>query len=306
MCPIFIGHFPQSLAPSRTALGPNRYLREHDFLIMIVLAVFLHLLVLGLLNMMPDKEVTTIPVRSLSFKIGDAPKMKSFTAPVAPSKPAQKTAPAPKPKITNNTNWRAASEPKTKPPQEKIVKVPMPVASPVATRQVPAENSSFFDFFKLEKPPEQIPAPATAIGETPRRYVRQYGSALIEAPQEKAQAAFGTTDKVATVTDASAGALTSEQEIRARYEQAISAWIEQHRIYPASARGREGRAVVRVRIDRQGYVRYYALEESSGTDALDRAAVDMIRRANPVPAVPADYPAGNLIEFLIPMTFEAP
>jgi hypothetical protein len=32
----------------------------------------------------------------------------------------------------------------------------------------------------------------------------------------------------------------------------------------------------------------------------------MIRRANPVPAIPADYPAGNLIEFLIPITFEAP
>jgi len=28
-----------------------------------------------------------------------------------------------------------------------------------------------------------------------------------------------------------------------------------------------------------------------------------VRRANPVPAVPADYPAGNLIEFLFPVNF---
>ena len=269
---------------------------------MIVLAVFLHLLVLGLLNLMPDKEVTTIPVRSLSFKIGDAPKMQSFAAPVAVSTPAKKTAPAPKATNAKTAGLRAAPKPQAKPLQEKLIEVPPPIDA----RQVPAENSSFFDFLKREKSPEKTPAPATVASETPRRYVRQYGAAPAENLQEKARAAFGASDQVATVTDVSAGALTSEQEIRARYEQTISAWIEQHRIYPASARGREGRAVVRVRIDRQGYVRYYALEESSGTDALDRAAVDMIRRANPVPAVPADYPAGNLIEFLIPMTFEAP
>jgi protein TonB len=302
MRPIFAGHFPQSLAPSRTALGPNRYLRERDFLLMIALAVLLHLLVLALLNMMPDKKVTTIPVRSLSFKIGDAPKLQSFSAPVAISAPS----PAPKATSAKNTNWRAAPKPQAKPPQEKIIEVPLPAAPTVAERQVPTENSSFFDFLTREKPPEKTPAPAVVSGETPRRYVRQYGTAPVESLSDKAQAAFAQPDAVATVTDPAAGALTSEQEIRARYEQTISAWIQQHRIYPASARGREGRAVVRVRIDRQGYVRYYALEESAGTEALDRAAVDMIRRANPVPAVPADYPAGNLIEFLIPMTFEAP
>ena len=32
----------------------------------------------------------------------------------------------------------------------------------------------------------------------------------------------------------------------------------------------------------------------------------MIRRANPVPSVPENYPAGSLIEFLIPITFAHP
>jgi protein TonB len=302
MRPIFTGRFPQALAPSRTALGPNRYLQERDFLFMLALAVLLHLLVLALLNMLPTKKVTTIPVRSLSFKIGDAAKLQTFAAPVAVSTPAKKTAPVPKATSAKTAGLRATPKPQAKPSQEKLVEVPPPINA----RQVPAENSSFFDFLKREKPPQSTSAPATVTSETPRRYVRQYGAAPSESLQEKARAAFGASHQVATVTDVSASALTSEQEIRARYEQTISAWIEQHRIYPASARGREGRTVVRVRIDRQGYVRYYALEESSGTDALDRAAVDMIRRANPVPAVPADYPAGNLIEFLIPMTFEAP
>jgi protein TonB len=64
--------------------------------------------------------------------------------------------------------------------------------------------------------------------------------------------------------------------------------------------------VMRVRIDRGGAVRYAALEESSGIDILDAAAIDMIRRANPMPAAPANYPTGDLIEFLIPITFRAP
>jgi len=98
----------------------------------------------------------------------------------------------------------------------------------------------------------------------------------------------------------------TEQAIRERYEQQISTWIERHKRYPVGADGRAGRVVIRMRIDRAGAVRYYALEQSSGVAVIDATAVDMIRRANPVPAVPANYPAGNLIEFLIPITFQAP
>lgn len=90
-----------------------------------------------------------------------------------------------------------------------------------------------------------------------------------------------------------------------RYEQTISLWVQKFKLYPEEARkqGMEGETVVRVRIDRQGNVRHYILERSTGHSELDRAAIDMIRRANPVPAVPADYPAGELLEFLIPVNF---
>lgn len=64
--------------------------------------------------------------------------------------------------------------------------------------------------------------------------------------------------------------------------------------------------MVRMCIDRGGNVRYYAIEQSSGLSIFDDAALDMIRRANPVPAVPVNYPASNLVEFLIPISFKAP
>jgi protein TonB len=111
---------------------------------------------------------------------------------------------------------------------------------------------------------------------------------------------------VSELTKTGGGTGESPQVIRERYEQQISTWVGRHTIYPPDARGREGRAVVRMRIDRTGYVRYYAIEQSSGIAAIDAAAIDMVRRANPMPSVPDNYPSGSLIEFLIPITFRAP
>ena len=103
-----------------------------------------------------------------------------------------------------------------------------------------------------------------------------------------------------------ASAAENAQAARARYEMEISGWIQKHKLYPPDANGAEGRAVVRMRIDRSGNVRYYGIEEASGNAVLDAAAIDMIRRANPMPVVPSDYPAGSLVEFLIPISFKVP
>ncbi len=96
-----------------------------------------------------------------------------------------------------------------------------------------------------------------------------------------------------------------DAEIMSRYTQLISLWIQKFKVYPedARAKGLQGATVVRIRIDRRGNINYYALERSTGIELLDHAAIDMIRRANPVPAVPNDYPAGDTFEFLIPVNF---
>lgn len=96
-----------------------------------------------------------------------------------------------------------------------------------------------------------------------------------------------------------------DAQMMARYEQLISLWIQKFKLYPDEARAQsmQGETVLRIRIDRHGNIHYYALEYSTGFQLLDRAAIDMIRRANPVPAVPLDYPAGDMFEFLIPVSF---
>lgn len=94
-------------------------------------------------------------------------------------------------------------------------------------------------------------------------------------------------------------------EILTRYEQLISLWIKKFQTYPAEAHAKsiEGETVIRIRIDRRGNIRYYALDHTTGSELLDRAALDMVLRANPVPPVPADYPPGESIEFKVPVRF---
>jgi protein TonB len=94
-------------------------------------------------------------------------------------------------------------------------------------------------------------------------------------------------------------------EAVSKYERLLSGWINNHRVnklitLPAGA---SGRVVVRLRINRRGYVIFKTIEQSSGVRELDQAAIDSVARASPVPAVPAEYPGGWQLEFLIPIAF---
>jgi protein TonB len=275
-----LGRERHALAPSTLALGPNTYLSGRDFLWMLAVAFLVHALAFGVIALWPEQTVKNIPVRALSFKLGDgervaaAPAMGATPAPA----PVLEAISPPMMQATEDDSWRA--EPELPAP---VVPEPLkPIAKP-----------------KLKPKPEKRepvakPVPSPAIADNPQQYVREVGAAPANAgiPQG-APSGVSLNDQVA-------------QAIRARYEQQISAWVQRHKIYPAEAGGREGRAIVRVRIDRLGNVRYYAIEQSAGLGSLDAAALDMIRRANPMPAVPADYPDGNLVEFLIPISFRAP
>lgn len=99
--------------------------------------------------------------------------------------------------------------------------------------------------------------------------------------------------------------IAAKGEIVGKYEQLLSGWINRHRLnkmltLPANA---SGRVVVRLRINRRGYVIFKAIEQSSGDANLDNAAIESVTRASPVPAVPQQYPGGAQLEFLIPISF---
>ncbi|OYW13925.1 MAG: hypothetical protein B7X02_01120 [Rhodospirillales bacterium 12-54-5] len=304
-----LGAKQTTLNPSLTAMGPNRYLTRDDFIKMIGVALLLHATVIGIASLFHDDRVTDIPVRALSFKIGDtehmtvsAPARIAVPAPApapvaAPAQPQRVEAPTPPP------IWQKNAAPPRISPQ--VVKIPTQPQSlpftPPRSRQHPLENPAPLAPLPPSQQPsptaQAAPAPASpplaalpdpnllsqpAVAPNPQRFVRETTAPQAAAAPTAAQAA---------------------ETVRARYEQQISAWVARH--YPADTRGLQGRIVVRVRIDRTGNVRYYGVEESSGNAASDNAATDMIRRANPMPAVPDDYPAGSLIDFIIPISFKA-
>lgn len=278
-----IGAHREALAPSGRALGRNIYLSPRDFWKMIGVAFVVHVLAVVVASLWPSNTVTDIPVRALSFRLGDADR----TAAYAPAPSVADTSPPIAPPVmqaVSADSWRATPLPSP------VVPAPLkPLPKPMKAPKVVKEVAKIKESVPL---PAQPAPPPPAIAPLPQQYVREAGGV-----PEGVSGGQGVSSNAAAQT---------EQAIRTRYEQQISGWIQRHKLYPAEAGGREGRAVVRVRIDRAGNVRYYAIEQSAGMTALDNAALDMIRRANPVPAVPENYPAGTLVEFLIPITFKAP
>lgn len=94
------------------------------------------------------------------------------------------------------------------------------------------------------------------------------------------------------------------EQVRASYEQALSAWLDRHKYYPSHLRRRklEGAGEMRIRIDRDGTVLYAAMDRSLPHSLLDEVALDWAERANPFPDVPETI-SGSSYEFLVPVEF---
>lgn len=80
--------------------------------------------------------------------------------------------------------------------------------------------------------------------------------------------------------------------------------LEQFRRYPAAARRsrREGICYVRFTMDREGHVLGASLERTSGHESLDREAVALVRRADPLPAPPPEL-EGETVTLTVPVEF---
>ena len=90
----------------------------------------------------------------------------------------------------------------------------------------------------------------------------------------------------------------------ADYLALLRSWLERHKEYPrrAQLRRQEGTALLYFVMDRQGRVLSYRLQRSSGYPILDGEVEEMIRRAQPLPAVPSSF-GGASLEFVIPVQF---
>lgn len=163
---------------------------------------------------------------------------------------------------------------------------------------------------EIEKAPDPVvrqPLPDPASKPAPAQPNTVVSEATVTASTPSAPGAGGkagsqqTAEAGASTKDASAGGMSGAET---DYAALVLAWLEKHKEYPPRARMRreEGIVVLYFVIDRQGGVLESRVEESSGRALLDRAALDMLERASPLPALPEDMPQARL-EMLVPVQF---
>lgn len=178
----------------------------------------------------------------------------------------------------------AAIEPIPKPEPEQVqaekravVEEPPVEAPPPPAEESPAEESL------ADRPPQ--PAPAQKPAPTP---------GTTEAPRTDQHSALRTAAR-ATGTGHSRrfGGKAGDPS---SYFSDLIAWLNQYKDYPAAVKKRkqQGVVVVAFTIDRSGAVLASSVQHSSGYPLLDRAALDMLDRASPLPAMPESMPQQRL------------
>ncbi len=81
--------------------------------------------------------------------------------------------------------------------------------------------------------------------------------------------------------------------------------LSKYKKYPEDARRRGMQGVARLRfvVDADGNVLSYSIAASSGSSSLDRATMEMIRRAQPLPKPPKEILNNGTIEILAPFVY---
>lgn len=291
----------EELKRSRYA-GSNRYLGAPDFGMMLLVAAALHLVFIIAYNLMPEKPPETIPVRVLNVRLGsdNATLLDSGTtvseaqsgagaAPTSEPNAVTSSAVAPAPAVA------PASVPNSTTPSSAEVR-----ALDAMLSQLQSEDTAKGG----EK--KRRPKPATAVN-ADDSLVEHADAGPVKYVRRPGEWGDGTSPAAAGEVKGSplGNSTAAEADILRRYEQVISLWVVRNRVYPPEAfeKGLQGEAVVRIRINRQGRILSYRIEQSSGHSLIDAGLGEMVKRSNPVPAVPENYPGGKELEFLISVSF---
>jgi protein TonB len=86
------------------------------------------------------------------------------------------------------------------------------------------------------------------------------------------------------------------------WRNSISVLLERNKRYPADAKEHRGIVQLAFSIDRRGRVTSSHIVASSGSPALDREALEMVKRAQPFPSPPAGL-SDTALNFTVPVRF---
>jgi protein TonB len=170
------------------------------------------------------------------------------------------------------------------------------------------------DKAEITLPPEQKiappdpPEPAKIVPPPPKPVVKLKPPRDVEPrvseqpPAPRTSAAPRAERQAALMSAASAGAMAAA--VLPSYRARVAAHLQRFKQYPAGSKsaGEQGTATLSFTVGRSGQVLGARLAGSSGHSALDAETLAMIRRAQPLPAMPPELPQASM-SFSVPIRF---
>ncbi len=199
------------------------------------------------------------------------------------------------------------------PVEEPVLEEEVVEEEPVETEEI-AEVEPLEEVDEVVEEIEEVPLPEVAMAVPQRRPVPEKPKPIEKpvekkvekkvvrkksAPQIASTKSADDAPKAAAprVTKAAAGSGMSP----ARWQSRVNAHLNRYKRYPSGARG-VGIATVSFTINPGGDVIAVSLARSSGDAAFDTAAVELVRRASPVPAPPPDI-AKSRMSLVVPIRY---
>ena len=171
-------------------------------------------------------------------------------------------------------------------------------AEAVSTREeaaLPHPQSAEADQQITQQPPEQEEQPK-------REETRPAAATPATVAGAVAPSRAAEREDVQSVARA-IGSNVEAQRARAAWRRGLVAHIERQKRHPAGV-ARSTDIVVSFRIDHRGRLIALEIAKGSGDARYDQAALDMVRRADPMPPPPAEVPDEKL-RFRIPISFRS-
>jgi len=174
---------------------------------------------------------------------------------------------------------------------------------------------------RVEVKPRVTPQPVVKPKPEPKPIEKKVSQPAPE-PVEKSEKDSPVTVKAPEVTGAKAHAETQTlggggtdervtsgvsggiRGVRAHYMTLLHKYLSRYKSYPRRARTRrqEGTSVVEFTLSNQGAVQSARIQTSSGHKLLDKEALAMLKRAQPLPRPPGALGSGTM-KFILPIPF---
>lgn len=261
-----------------SALTPNAAwdTRSHRWMIALVAALIIHAVLMIGVHHWPGKNV--------EYLSGAAPLRLDLVL-IAPSiatdtQPGEKT---------------LSETPIEQPAVKEATLTPEPT-KPADTNEPTAELPAAVFTIETTASPEPLVSVVTHTTKAPVNYSDSTVPVPLTTPTNNSVSASPLT---AELTE-----LLGEKDALPDWHHQLMAHLQRHKRYPPLARQRrqQGTAHVRFSMDRQGNLISNEITQTSGSVLLDRGALTMLGRAQPLPPPPAEV-SGQILEVEVPVQF---